>query len=166
MTRRHATALLALVAGAAALTACGSKGITLDPGDRDDPRVRHGAQLFAERCAGCHTLDAAGAEGSSVSIADTERVDGPNFNTRRERVPQVLYAIRNGGFSGGVMPQNIVVGRDAEDVALFLSRYAGRQARAPKAPSAKVQPSGGRQREAAGDAEEVQGGREPARNLP
>jgi hypothetical protein len=37
----------------------------------------------------------------------------------------VLYAIRNGGFSGAIMPENIVVGRDADDVAAFLAKYAG-----------------------------------------
>ena len=37
----------------------------------------------------------------------------------------MLFAIRNGGFSGAIMPANIVVGRDARDVALFLERYAG-----------------------------------------
>jgi hypothetical protein len=37
----------------------------------------------------------------------------------------VLYAIRNGGFSGAIMPANIVVGQKARDVALFLERYAG-----------------------------------------
>ena len=41
------------------------------------------------------------------------------------------------------MPQNIVVGRDARDVALFLSKYAGRQAKAPKTPAKQTQPVGG-----------------------
>ena len=33
----------------------------------------------------------------------------------------MLFAIRNGGFSGGIMPANIVVGDDAEAVADFLA---------------------------------------------
>jgi hypothetical protein len=44
----------------------------------------------------------------------------------------VLYAIENGGFSGAIMPQNVVVGQDAVDVAKFVATYAGRQA--PKVP--------------------------------
>ena len=40
----------------------------------------------------------------------------------------MLYAIENGGFSGAYMPQNIVVGQDAIDVAKFVSTYAGRLA--------------------------------------
>jgi hypothetical protein len=39
----------------------------------------------------------------------------------------VLFAIRNGGFSGGIMPANVVVGDDAEAVADFLSKYSGKE---------------------------------------
>jgi hypothetical protein len=51
-------------------------------------------------------------------------------------VARVLYAIENGGFSGQIMPQNIVVGPDAEKVARFVATYAGRQA--PSVPGAIV----------------------------
>ena len=37
----------------------------------------------------------------------------------------MLFAIRNGGFSGAIMPVNIVVGEEAEAVADFLSEYSG-----------------------------------------
>ena len=43
----------------------------------------------------------------------------------------MLYAIRNGGFSGAIMPQNIVVGEDAEAVAEFVAEYAGKSAKGP-----------------------------------
>ena len=92
-----------------------------------DPLYR-GAELFNERCSGCHTLDAAASRGSKPNnqLSGGERTNGPNFNTRAESVDDVLYAIRNGGFSGAIMPANIVVGEDAEAVAQFLSEYAGR----------------------------------------
>jgi hypothetical protein len=47
----------------------------------------------------------------------------------------VLYAIRNGGFSGAIMPQNLAVGGDAVDLAKFVSRYAGAKAKSPPGPS-------------------------------
>src|SRR5256885_12655765 len=56
-------------------------------------------QLFYSHCSGCHTLDPAGTQGSATKVRDRERVDGPNFNQRKETYDQVLYAIRNGGFS-------------------------------------------------------------------
>jgi hypothetical protein len=37
----------------------------------------------------------------------------------------VLFAIRNGGFSSGPMPQDIVVGEEAEKVADFVAKYSG-----------------------------------------
>ena len=95
---------------------------------------RKGAELFYERCSGCHSLDAANAYGSKApgAVQGGERTNGPNFNVRKEARDDVLYAIRNGGFSGAIMPANIVVGGDAEKVAAFVSQYAGKKV--PKAP--------------------------------
>jgi hypothetical protein len=66
-------------------------------------------------------------------VRTKEYNNGPNFNVRCERpVTRVLYAIENGGFSGAIMPQNVVVGQQALQVAKFVATYAGRQA--PKVP--------------------------------
>ena len=65
-----------------------------------------GAQLFSERCGGCHTLSGGRHAGQHRASGPT----GPNLDQRHETPNQVLYAIRNGGFSGAIMPQNIVVG--------------------------------------------------------
>jgi mono/diheme cytochrome c family protein len=130
MPRRALTTVVALAA-VGSLSACGSQGISVS---KSDPTYR-GAQLFAQRCSGCHTLDKVGAEGSATKVRDRERVDGPNFNVRKEQVDQVLYAIRNGGFSGAIMPENIVVGKDAQAVAEFLAKYSGLKAKAPGTPA-------------------------------
>jgi len=111
--------LIGACAAAAVAAGCGSQ----------EPESNHGAQLFAARCGGCHTLEAAGTEGSSG-----QRPSGPNLNQRHETPDQVLYAIRNGGFSGAIMPQNIVVGKDAEAVAAFVAKNAGSQAKSPPSP--------------------------------
>jgi len=89
-----------------------------------------GAQLFSERCAGCHTLKAAGTQGSIRGQPPT----GPNLDKRHLTKDEALFAIRNGGFSGAIMPQNVVVGDDAEAVATFLSKYAGKEAKRPVLP--------------------------------
>jgi len=120
--------MLACVAAAVAVVAggCREAKVTVP---KDQARLHHGAELFRERCAGCHTLDAAGARGSKPEgqAAAGERTNGPNFNVRRENRDDVLFAIRNGGFSGAIMPANVVVGHDADDVALFVERYAGKK---------------------------------------
>ena len=138
-TRRRVLAAASILAIGAGVTACGSEDVSPTV-KKDDPAIARGADLFAERCAGCHTLDIVGAQGGATEIKDRERVDGPNFNVRRETPDSVLYAIRNGGFSGAIMPENIVVGREADDVAAFLSKYAGQERKAEITPQ---QPAGG-----------------------
>ena len=119
--RRVLLIAAALTATAGGITACGEQRISSSL----TPEQHQAAELFVERCSGCHTLGIVGAEGGALKVKDRERVDGPNFNVRREDRNSVLYAIRNGGFSGAIMPQDIVVGRDAEAVADFMAKYSG-----------------------------------------
>ena len=125
MGRRRLAIAAALTVVAAGAVACGSQGISSQISSQP-ANVQHGAQLFSQRCSGCHTLSVAGTQGTTNNVRERERTDGPNFNTRKETAANVLYAVRNGGFSGAIMPENIVVGKDANDVAAFLSKYAGR----------------------------------------
>ena len=111
-----------LAAAASFVAACGPSSIKLA---EDDPNHR-GAVIFAERCGSCHTLEAAGTQGSTFDITDREREDGPNFNDRRETVEDVIFAIQNGGFSGAIMPENIVTGEEMRQVAEFVAKYAGK----------------------------------------
>jgi mono/diheme cytochrome c family protein len=114
-----------LCAAAVAAVAAGCGGEIEVP--EDQTVNREGAVLFYERCSGCHTLDAANAYGSKDpgDLQGGERTNGPNFNVRKVNRDDALFAIRNGGFSGAIMPANIVVGDDAEAVAQFLADYSG-----------------------------------------
>jgi predicted lipoprotein with Yx(FWY)xxD motif/mono/diheme cytochrome c family protein len=121
-------ALFAIVA--LGTTACGTQKISVP---KSEAALYQGALLFNQRCSGCHTLSFAATHGSAQNVRTAEFNNGPNFDIRCERpVARVLYAIQNGGFSGVVMPQNIVVGQDALDVAQFVATYSGRKA--PKVP--------------------------------
>jgi mono/diheme cytochrome c family protein len=117
-----AVAVIATVAG------CGTQGIQVSASDP----LHQGAQIFSERCSGCHTLTAAGTEGSANR---SQRQQGPDLDQRKETVQDVIYAIRNGGFSGAIMPQNIVVGDDADKVAAFVAKYAGQDVTEQPAPA-------------------------------
>jgi mono/diheme cytochrome c family protein len=118
--------VLAAVLG---LSACGfgEEKISVSESDPD----YNGAVLFATHCSGCHTLSAAGTQGSGNR---GERTQGPNLNQRTETVADALYAIQNGGFSGAIMPQNIVVGKEAEALARFVAKYAGEDAESSPRP--------------------------------
>jgi mono/diheme cytochrome c family protein len=118
--------LFSSVAIAGLATACGTEKIKVS---NSQTALYHGALLFSQRCSGCHTLSYAATRGSAINVRTKQPNNGPNFNVRCERpVTRVLYAIQNGGFSGAIMPQNVVVGQDADDVSNFVATYAGRQA--------------------------------------
>jgi mono/diheme cytochrome c family protein len=120
----------ALLAVAALASACGTQKISVP---QSQPALHQGAVLFNQRCGGCHTLSYAGTHGSAQNVRTAQFNNGPNFDVRCERpVARVLYAIENGGFSGVVMPQNIVVGQQAINVAQFVATYAGHKQ--PKIP--------------------------------
>ncbi len=112
-----------VIAIAFGLSACGfgEDGISVS---ENSPEY-NGAELFAANCAGCHTLSAAGAEGTGNRGT---RVQGPNLDQRTLSHAEALFAIQNGGASGAIMPQNIVVGDEAEEVASFVAKYAGSEA--------------------------------------
>lgn len=90
-----------------------------------------GAEIFSTHCAGCHTISAAGTQGSGNRSL---RVQGPDFDQRVESYDDVLFAIHNGGFSGAIMPQNIVVGDEAAKIATFLAKYSGSDISEPLQP--------------------------------
>jgi mono/diheme cytochrome c family protein len=71
----------------------------------------HGRQIFVENCGSCHTLDAAGTTGQiGPDLGDIPLVDA-----------DVRRAIEIGGTGSGTMPQNLVSGNDAADVAAFVA---------------------------------------------
>jgi mono/diheme cytochrome c family protein len=75
-----------------------------------------GREIFAQRCATCHTLAAANAVGKV----------GPNLDQLRPPKALVLDAIKKGRARGqGQMPAGLVDGQDAQDVAGFVAKVAG-----------------------------------------
>jgi mono/diheme cytochrome c family protein len=82
----------------------------------------HGRELFVQHCGSCHTFDAAGTVGQI----------GPNLDDIAINEADVLRAIRTGGGEHshgaggrtGNMPQNLVTGKDAQDVAAFVAANA------------------------------------------
>jgi mono/diheme cytochrome c family protein len=128
-TARYAITLVAAIAIAFVVAACGTNHVGVPKSDPSYAADTAAAQLFNQRCGGCHTLAQAATHGSGANPRTYEAINGPNFNVRCERPAiRVLYAIENGGFSGAIMPQNIVLGRQAQEIAEFVARYAGSQA--------------------------------------
>lgn len=126
---RNLSVIFLTAIAALALSACGTESVSVP---ESDTVAAQGGEIFATYCSGCHTIGAAGTEGSGNRNL---RVQGPNFDQRKETYDDALFAIHNGGFSGAIMPQNIVVGDQAEAVAKFLAAYSGSDVDEPPRPS-------------------------------
>jgi mono/diheme cytochrome c family protein len=95
----------------------GEGGTSQTASKTPDKQVAHGKALFRQTCASCHSLAAVNARG----------ITGPNLDRIGQVTPQrVLNAIRIGGTGQGRMPQNLLQGKNAKDVAAFVSTVAGR----------------------------------------
>lgn len=78
---------------------------------------QEGRERFNEVCSQCHTLAAANAVGTV----------GPNLDVMRPPKELVLNAIEEGRARGqGQMPADLVQGEEAEHVAAFVAKTAGR----------------------------------------
>ena len=79
---------------------------------------QHGREVFNENCVQCHVLEASNG---------VQQV-GPNLDALRPPKELVLDAIAKGRAGGqGQMPSQVVTGPDAEAVAAYVAKVAGRQ---------------------------------------
>jgi mono/diheme cytochrome c family protein len=109
--RRLAPALLASLA----LAACGGDdgGGGGGGGDSESaPKAGTPAETFANTCGGCHTLKAAGTSGQV----------GPNLDDLKPDAERVKTAIKQGP---SVMPENLLKGAQADEVAQYVAENAG-----------------------------------------
>jgi cbb3-type cytochrome c oxidase subunit III len=124
---------VACAAMALALSACGTGGISAGAADAEN-----GKKMFQEKCAGCHSLQAAGTSGTIGPNLDDSfaqaRADGFDDSAIRNIVhEQIRYpgqyptAEKNPNFLTANMPANLVKGQDAEDVAAYVAENAGLQ---------------------------------------
>ncbi len=137
MSRAGRLALGATLAAVALLGAgCGTGGLASKNGD-----VANGKQLFQQKCGSCHTLADAGTQGKIGPNLDDAfsgaRAQGFKESTIRNIVHgQILFAISDpvGVIEGPNgqeqrvtgMPQKLVTGSDAQDVAAYVASVAGK----------------------------------------
>lgn len=77
----------------------------------------HGRQIFNQSCVQCHSLGASNA---------VQQI-GPDLDALRPPAELVVDAVEKGRARGnGQMPAQLVTGADAENVAAYVARVAGR----------------------------------------
>jgi mono/diheme cytochrome c family protein len=109
---------LGIAVPAAVIASRGESEGAVGPLRTEEPTAREeqGKELFIQTCKSCHTLDAVNARG----------VTGPDLDDLGQLDRQrVLNAIRRGGTGQGRMPARLLEGRDAQDVAIYVSQVAG-----------------------------------------
>jgi cbb3-type cytochrome c oxidase subunit III len=110
---------LILIGAALLLAGCGTGGKASGTGDQ-----ANGQKQFQAKCAGCHTLAAASAQGTvGPNLDDAFKADydqGFKESTVRN---VVLLQIRQ---PSPPMPADLVKGQDAQDVAAYVAAVVGK----------------------------------------
>jgi cbb3-type cytochrome c oxidase subunit III len=125
---------VALLGTVLLLSGCGAGGLVAG-GDKD-----HGKKLFVSKCAGCHTLAAAGTQGTIGPNLDDSFAEARANGYKESAIADIVAGqIRNPGQyatdpSGKArdrlqanMPAHLVGGHDLDDVAAFVAANAGTQ---------------------------------------
>jgi cbb3-type cytochrome c oxidase subunit III len=131
------------IAVAALLAAgCGTGGVAAGNADQ-----QNGEKLFQAKCAGCHTLAAAGANGKIGPSLDAAFAYDRSQGFKDSSIENVVLdqiRLGSGPVEGGSadtvqeprMPANIVTGQDAGDVAAYVAAVAGQGGAEAQQPSA------------------------------
>ena len=123
--RRLATVPVALAAAALLGAGCGSVGHSEGTGDRSN-----GRELFTQKCGSCHTLADAGTTGKIGPNLDYAFVQSRKDGLGESSIVQVVrgqieYPITHPSTGAPGMPENLVEGQDADDVASYVGAVAG-----------------------------------------
>ena len=117
------------------LWAFGKEGSETTGGAQIAAADEESKELFATNCGSCHTLAAAGTEGVvGPNLDDVLVPTGSNDSNQFDQLStRVLRAVTCGvpPGGGGRMPDNILIGEDAQEVAVFVAAYAGQIGKGP-----------------------------------
>jgi cbb3-type cytochrome c oxidase subunit III len=131
---RKLSAAAGVVAAVLMLAACGTGG----PVSSASADKENGRKLFQEKCAGCHALAAAGAQGTIGPNLDDSFAQARTEGFKESAILDIVhdqikfpgqYPIKQNdpSFIQANMPANLVKGKDAIDVAAFVAANAGLQ---------------------------------------
>jgi mono/diheme cytochrome c family protein len=113
---RALLAVLVPIAAVLALTACG----------RDEADLSNGKAQFVQKCGSCHALDRAGTQGQTGPDLDAAFQAALRAGMNRETVQGVVRDQIANVRRGSQMPEDLVTGKDARDVAAYVAFAATR----------------------------------------
>jgi cbb3-type cytochrome c oxidase subunit III len=116
------------------LSACGTGGSVVNASaDKEN-----GRKMFQEKCAGCHTLSAAGSQATIGPNLDASFAQARSEGFKESAILDIVHdqikfpgqypvAENNPDFLKANMPANLVTGQSAIDVAAYVAANAGLQ---------------------------------------
>ncbi len=122
---------------------CGTGGLS------EGGSASSGAPLFIQKCGGCHTLRAAGTQGTIGPNLDDafaqDRKDGiPDSTIQNVVHDQIKYpAPEKISVAVPAMPKNLVKGEDADSVAAYVASVAAVEGAPVATPPPAPPPTGG-----------------------
>jgi cbb3-type cytochrome c oxidase subunit III len=116
------------------LSACGTGGSVVNA----SADKSNGRQVFQDKCAGCHTLSAAGSTGTIGPNLDASFAEARSEGFKESAILDIVhdqikfpgqYPVRgnNPDFLKANMPANLVTGQNAIDVSAYVAANAGLQ---------------------------------------
>jgi cytochrome c2 len=116
-TVKVSVAAVAAIAVALPLGACG----------RDEPDLSNGKAQFVQKCGSCHALSRAGTQGQTGPNLDTAFQAALRAGESRKTVEGVVRDQISHVLKNSVMPDNLVTGDDARDVAAYVAFAADKR---------------------------------------
>jgi cbb3-type cytochrome c oxidase subunit III len=116
------------------LSACGTGGSVVNaPADKEN-----GRKMFQQKCAGCHTLSAAGSQATVGPNLDAAFAQARSEGFKESAILDIVHdqikfpgqyplGQNNPDFLKANMPANLVTGQSAIDVAAYVAANAGLQ---------------------------------------
>lgn len=131
---RRLSAAIGGVAVVLVLSACGTGG----PVNAASADKENGRKLFSDKCAGCHTLAAAGSEATIGPNLDVSFAQARSEGFEESAILDIVHdqikfpgqypvSQNNSDFLKANMPANLVTGQNAVDVAAYVAANAGKQ---------------------------------------
>jgi mono/diheme cytochrome c family protein len=119
LARNTAKLVITAVAAAAVVLVLGACG-------REEPDLANGKALFVEKCGNCHVLGRAGSAGATGPDLDASFRSALESGMSRETVQGVVERQIANVRLNSAMPEDLVKGADARDVAAYVAFAADR----------------------------------------
>jgi cbb3-type cytochrome c oxidase subunit III len=116
------------------LSACGTGG----PVSSASADLQNGRQVFQDKCAGCHTMAAAGSTATIGPNLDAAFAEARSEGFKESAILDIVHdqikfpgqyplAQNNPDYLKANMPANVVTGQDAIDVSAYVAANVGKQ---------------------------------------